>query len=133
MNSASPKRKQVKIGAITYARLVKAMIPGDLTCQELADETGLHLITVYQYARELHAAGAAHIVRYDADCRGRQLIKIYKIGEGRDAKRVAMSKAERQQRKRDRVKAQQHLAVIAGRGRFVQAANGRLRFEEVVA
>ena len=130
--SAKPKRKQVKIGALTYARLIKAMIPGDLTCQELADETGLHLLTVYQYTRELHAAGAAHIARYDTDCRGRSIIKVFKLGEGRDAKRQPMSKAERQQRVRDRVNTQRHLAVAAGRGRFVAAANGRLRFEEVL-
>jgi len=126
-------RKLIKVNAMAYAQLVKAMLPGELTCQELAEETGLHLVTVYQYTRELHAAGAAHIARFEPDARGRHIIKIYKIGAGRDAKRVAMTKAERQARVRERRKAEQQIAVMAGRGRFVQAANGRLRFEEVPA
>ena len=126
-------KKQIKVNAISYAHLVKAMMMGDMNCQELAEETGLHLTTVYQYTRELHAVGAAHIVRFDPDDRGRKLIKVYKIGEGKDAKRIPMTEAERQHRRRQLVKAQQQLAVVAGKGRYVLAANGRLRFEEVAA
>ncbi len=100
-----PKQKQVKVNAITYARLCAAMIPGDLTCQELAEETGLHLVTVYQYTRELLAAGAAHIVRYEPDCRGRHIVKIYKLGAGKSAKRVRLTGAQRQARSRAKRKA----------------------------
>lgn len=98
-------RKQVKVNAIAYAKMCAAMIPGDLTCQELADETGLHIVTVYQYTRELHASGAIHIVRYEADARGRHLVKIYKLGPGKDAKRVRLTQAERQARMRAKRKA----------------------------
>lgn len=97
--------KQIKMNAICYAQMCAAMIPGDMTCQELADETGLHLTTVYQYARELHRFGAAHIARYLPDARGRHLIKVYKLGQGRDASRKRLTHAERQQRLRDKRKA----------------------------
>jgi predicted ArsR family transcriptional regulator len=81
---------------MTQARLIKLMLPGDLDCKELAEETGLHYVTVLQYARELHLAGAAHICTWRADDRGRHLIKIYKIGEGKDSRRRKKTHAERQ-------------------------------------
>jgi len=98
-------RKQVKMGAVLYAQMCAIMLAGDLTCQEIADETGLHLVTVYQYTREMHRFGAAHIVRYEADARGRHIIKIYKLGKGRDATRTKLTQAERQKRMRDKRRA----------------------------
>ena len=41
------KRKCVKVNAMSYAILVKHMLDGIYTCQELAEMTGLHLTTVY--------------------------------------------------------------------------------------
>jgi hypothetical protein len=98
-------RKQVKMGAVLYAQMCALMLAGDLTCQEIADETGLHLVTVYQYTREMHRFGAAHIVRYEPDARGRHIIKIYKLGKGKDAPRIRMTQAERQKRMRDKRRA----------------------------
>jgi hypothetical protein len=98
-------RKQVKMGAVLYAQMCAIMLAGDLTCQEIADETGLHLVTVYQYTREMHRFGAAHIVRYEADARGRHIIKIYKLGKGRDATRAKLTQAQRQKRMRDKRRA----------------------------
>lgn len=97
--------KQVKINAILYAQMCAAMVNGDMSCQELAEETGLHYVTVLQYTREMHRFGAAHIVRYLPDCRGRHLIKVYKLGPGKDAQRVKLSPVERQRRTRAKRKA----------------------------
>lgn len=95
-------QKQVKVNAICYAHLVKNLMHGDMTCTELAEETGLHYTTVLQYARELHAVGAVHIARYDPDPKGRHIVKVYKLGEGKDAKRVRMTDYERQKKYRAR-------------------------------
>ena len=95
-------RRIVKINALTQAHLIKLLLDGDRTCQELAEETGLHYVTVLQYTRELHRAGAAYISHYEKDVRGRDMLKVYKIGKGRDAKRGKMSSAERQTRLRQR-------------------------------
>jgi hypothetical protein len=95
-------RKLVKINALAQAQLIKAMLDGTLTCQELAEETGLHYVTVLQYTRELHAAGAAHICCWEKDILNRDSIKVYKIGEGKDAKRERMSMAERAARYRSK-------------------------------
>lgn len=94
--------KQIKIGAITYAQLIKHMLPGIYSCTELAEITGLHVVTVYQYTRELHAAGAAHISSWEKDGWGRDKIKVYKIGPGQDAERHSLTRAQKNERYRDK-------------------------------
>lgn len=123
----------MKINAFLQAMLIKNLLDGEYNCQDLADITGLHYVTVQQYTRELHRAGAAYIARWEKDARGRDNIKVYKIGEGRDAKRQKLTAAERQQRLRDKRKAMELSQVMAGAARYVQAANGRLRVESVHA
>lgn len=121
----------IKINAFTQGVLIKNMLEGTYNCQELAEITGLHYVTVQQYTRELHRAGAAHISSWEKDARGRDVIKVYKIGVGKDAKREKLTGAQRQERSREKRKAQQLAQVMAGTARYVQAANGRLRFEVV--
>jgi predicted ArsR family transcriptional regulator len=89
-------KRMIKINAITQAHLIKLLLEGTYTCQELANETGLHYVTVLQYTRELHRAGAAHISGWEKDPRGRDLAKIYKLGEGNDKRRHRKSDAEKQ-------------------------------------
>jgi predicted ArsR family transcriptional regulator len=93
----SPKgKRQIKINAIMQAQLIKLLLEGTYTCAELAKMTGLHYVTVLQYTRELHRAGAAHIAAWEKDKRGRDLAKIYKLGEGTDKRRQKKTQAERQ-------------------------------------
>ena len=106
---AKPRRKQIKVGAITYAQLILHMLEGNHTCKELAELTGAHYVTVLLYARELHKAGAAHISGWEKDSRGRDIIKVYKIGADKDAKRQRMSQAKRQERYRAK---QAHLDLM---------------------
>jgi predicted ArsR family transcriptional regulator len=123
------KRIVRKINAVTQAQLIKLLLEGVYTCEQLAEETGLHYVTVLQYTRELHRFGAAHIASWEKDSRGRDVIKVYKLGAGRDAKREKLTPAQRQARTREKRKAQELAQVMAGGARYVQAANGRLRFE----
>ena len=97
-------KRQIKINAILQAQLIKLLMEGTYTCQELADETGLHYVTVLQYTRELHRIGAAHISGWEKDLRGRDLAKIYKLGEGRDKPRQRKTQAERQRAYRTKKK-----------------------------
>jgi hypothetical protein len=93
----NPKgKRQIKINAIMQAQLIKLLLEGTYTCAELAEMTGLHYVTVCQYTRELHRAGAAHISGWEKDPRGRDLSKIYKLGEGNDKRRQKKTQAERQ-------------------------------------
>ena len=135
MNPPIPKkgRKVIKVGAISYAHLIKELATGDMTCAELAEATGLHKLTVYQYCRELHAVGAVHIARYEADMRGRHNIKVYKLGEKRDAQRVRIPAKARQAQSRARKESAKLALVMAGKAQYVSSANGRKRFEMLEA
>ena len=96
MTNPPKNKRMIKINAILQAQLIKLLLEGTYTCQELADMTGLHYVTVLQYTRELHRAGAAHIAEWEKDWRGRDLSKIYKLGAGRDKPRQKKTQAERQ-------------------------------------
>lgn len=98
-----PKKRQrhVKVGAMSYALMVRLMLDGELSIRELAEQTGLHSVTVGQYTREMHRAGACYICAWQQDRRDRDTIRIYKIGVGKDAKRRKLSDRERQRRHRE--------------------------------
>ena len=81
--------RQVKMGAVSYGAMCKLMCEGTYSCAEIAEMTGLHYVTVLQYTREIHKAGAAHVASWETDSRGRDCVRIYKLGEGVDAKRKA--------------------------------------------
>lgn len=115
--STPPKNKGrsiVKINAFTKAKLIEAMLDGVYNCQELAEITGLHYVTVLHYTRELHRAKAAHICQWDKDSRGRDVVKIYRIGRGKDAKREKLTGAQRQARHREKKKAQEVAKIMMG-------------------
>lgn len=104
-------KRLIKINAITQARLIKLLLDGDLTCQELAEETGLHYTTVLRYTRELYLVGACFIQHYEKDRRGRDNSKVYKLGVGRDATRSKLTGAQRQARVRERRRTAQLLGL----------------------
>lgn len=99
------KKRQIKINAITQSRLIRLLLEGEYTCLELSELTGLHYVTVLQYTRELHRAGAAHISEWRKDRLNRDNVKIYKIGHSFDAKRMRLSDREKARRYRARKKA----------------------------
>lgn len=97
-----------------YAHLVKAMEPGELTCAELAEVTGLCKLTVYHYAKALHQAGMVHITEWRQDSRGRDSIIVYKLGRGKDAtrKRITSSQSSKAWRtKRAQIEMQRALCT----------------------
>lgn len=99
------KQRQIKMGAISYAKMVRLLLEGEYSCLELAELTGLHYVTVLQYTRELHRAGAAHISEWRKDKLDRDNVKIYKIGHSFDMKRARVSDREKARRYRVRKKA----------------------------
>jgi hypothetical protein len=123
------KRKLVKVNALAYANLVKALEDGDHTVRDLAEITGLQELTVYHYCRELHRVKAVHIAHYAEDARGYRTATVYKLGQGKDAKRPRFSDKERTARYRAKLKAQELVMVMGGQGQYVKSANGLMRFE----
>ena len=125
------KHKIVKMNAVAQAHLIKLLLEGAYTCKELAEQTGLHYVTVLQYCRELHEVGAAHICMWQKDARGRDAIKIYKLGEDKDRKRQKMSDAQRQQKYRDKIAQKKLQNVLMGKAEFIGHNNGEVGYREL--
>ena len=123
-------RKVVKVNAMSYAKLLSLLWDGGYTLQELAEETGLHVLTVSDYTKALYKEKMAHIAGWAPDARGRICCRVYKLGPGKDAKRQPLTKAERQAKRREKLKAAKVSAVLAGQGAFHARANGRIAFVE---
>jgi len=84
----------MKVNAMSYAMLIKLLMDGTRTAEELAQETGLHKQTVYDYTKELHKRKAVFIADWEKDNMGRDCMPIYMIGTDPDAKRTAMTRAQ---------------------------------------
>jgi hypothetical protein len=87
---------------MSFALLVREMLAGFYTCQELAERTGLHYVTVLTYTREMHKAGAAYIRAWRMNEKRQYVLKVYGIGDMQDARkpRAALTPAQRTQRYR---------------------------------
>ena len=85
----------VKVNAMSYAILIKLLMEGTRTAAELAEETGLHKATVYDYTREMHKVKAVHIACWEKDSMGRECMPVFMIGDKPDAKRTRLTQAER--------------------------------------
>ena len=94
----------VKVNAIMQAELLSLLIKGVYTCKELAERSGAHYKTVLSYCKELHKRKVIHICMWINDGQGRELVRIYKLGEAADVVRKKPSAAERQRKYRERKK-----------------------------
>lgn len=122
------RRRVVKVNALSYALLIKLMLDGTYTCRELAEETGLHVTTVYDYTRALHSASAAHICTWEKDTRGRDSMPVFMLGAGRDKRRHTDTAAQRQAKARAKRKALEMQQVMSGQGEYTMQKNGRLKY-----
>lgn len=113
----SPMRKgikQAKINALSFAKLTALMLDGGMTRQEMAEETGLHYVTVLRYCRALRKEGILRIDGWRLDARGRMNIRTYKLGTGPDAKQPIKSVSEIAKDYRARKKMKEMIQRMAG-------------------
>ena len=94
----------MKVNAMSYAHLVKMLMEGTRTADELSEETGLHKNTIYQYTRELHKVNAVHIACWEQDALGRDCKPVFMIGAKPDAKRHKLTALQRSTNYRARKK-----------------------------
>jgi hypothetical protein len=99
-------RKQIKVNAMSFAILVREMLAAELTCEELAEQTGLHYVTVLHYTREMHKAGSAYIAAWRMNHLKQYVLKVYGVGSRADVDkpRKAMTPAQRTQKYRAKLK-----------------------------
>jgi hypothetical protein len=99
----------VKINAFTFTRLIGLLMEGTRTMQELADDTGLHYVTVQSYCRAMFAQRVIHIAAYAGV--GRDACRVYKLGRGENARRRRKSRKDITRDYRARVAARRPLPI----------------------
>jgi len=108
------RSKKVRLNATLNAKMIKMLLYGEATVQELSDETGLGPETISRYCRELHKIKAAHIVGWGKSTRGADTTAIWKLGRGVDVPRAVKPSTERSKAWRQRQKQLQIIQRMAG-------------------
>lgn len=106
--------KRVRLSHLTTAKVIKALLEGSSTAHDLAEASGLHIITVYEFMRAMRKLRVAHICGWDQDSLGRDAIAVFAIGPGKDVRRRAMSRAQISRRYRDRLAIRGMTLAIVG-------------------
>lgn len=91
---------QHKVNQDTYGRLFRMLLDDPCTAHELAEETGLHIVTAQSLMRTLKKHKVVHISAWEPDRLGRDATPVYKLGDGKNKARRRMTHAERQARHR---------------------------------
>ena len=110
-----------KVNQDTYARLISALLDDPCTCFELAEETGLHLVTVQSLIRCFRKHKLVHVSAWDVDKKGRAAVAVYSFGRGKSKPRPKKTGAERTAAYRARKVAEKfnsQLAQIVKKGEF---------------
>jgi predicted ArsR family transcriptional regulator len=95
-----------KVNQEIYAKLIKFLMNNDATLSQIADKTGLHVITVGNLMQTFRKHKLVHVCDWLPDRMGRDATMVIRWGAGRDVKRFRMSGKERQRLCRERKKAQ---------------------------
>lgn len=109
-----PLNKFRKINHLVLAQTVKLLLDGPATAHEVAEHTGIHIVTAQEWMRGLRKEGAVHISGWIADGLGRDTTAVYQLGKGRDKPRHRFTPAERQARYRARKRQLNTQAIITG-------------------
>jgi hypothetical protein len=91
-----------------YAESIKYLISNDVTINKFSKFTGFNASKSGRILRAFYKYNLIHISDWEQDRRGRDSIKIYKWGKGKDAKRFKMTDAEKQRRRRELLRKIKH-------------------------
>lgn len=109
MQATDNLKKPVKLGALSMAKVISALLDGPCSVPELMGLSGLSSNTVHEYMRALRKEGVVHIGAWEKDATGRESLRIFKFGPGKDVPRTKKSKAQIAKECRLRKKAAQRI------------------------
>ena len=108
----TPRRAR-KVNAMSFATLMRLLVEGTRTCRELAQETGLHTPTVYDYMSYLHKYRVVHVCTWEGV--GRNAQRIFMLGDGTDAPRPKKTRQQIHQEYRARKSMADLLSRMVGK------------------
>lgn len=83
--TAPIRRVHVKLNAVMFTMMLEELMAGPCRAQDLADYTGMSMLTVQRTIRVMHRRKVIHIKAWEKDVRGAWTCKVYQLGEGKDA------------------------------------------------
>jgi hypothetical protein len=107
----TPRRAR-KVNAMSFAHLMRLLMEGTRTSRELAAETGLHPLTVYDYTAYLRKYHVVHICTWEGE--GRSAQRVFMLGDLPDAPRPKKSRKQIHDEYRARKSMQNVLKRMAG-------------------
>lgn len=87
-------KKPVRLGAMSMAKITRALLDGPCSIGELRLASGLSTNTLHEYMRALRKEGVVHISGWERDAMGRESLRVYSLGFGKDVGRQKKSKAQ---------------------------------------
>lgn len=79
---------QVRLNHVLTARMIRMLLDEPCTCKDLADETGLRILTVWAFIRALRKEGLVRIAVWERSGASTNVnVRAYKMEPGRDAPR----------------------------------------------
>lgn len=94
MSPTDNLKKPVRLGAMSMAKITRALLDGPCSVSELRMASGLSVNTLHEYMRALRKEGVVHISGWERDAMGRESLRVYKLGFGKDVARRKKSKAQ---------------------------------------
>lgn len=93
MQATDDLSKPVRLGALSMAKITRALLDGPCSINELKLVSGLNISTLHEYMRALRKEGVVHICGWERDSTGRESLRVFKLGNDKDAPRAKKSKA----------------------------------------
>jgi DNA-binding transcriptional ArsR family regulator len=113
MQAADDLNRPVRLGPLSVAKIMRALFDGPCTVPELQEASGLSVSTLYEYLRALRKEGVVHVCAWEKDATGRESLRVFKLGPGKDAPRQRKSKAQIARECRERKSVANMLRLIA--------------------
>jgi DNA-binding IclR family transcriptional regulator len=103
-----------KVNYTATAIVLRTLMEGPASVDELVEAAGLHRVTTYSFMRVLRAHQVVHIAAWEPDRLGRDVMPVFALGAARDRPRRRLTVAQRQAASRARKKMREMEAAIAG-------------------
>jgi hypothetical protein len=94
MQAVDDLTRAVRLGPLSVAKLMRALLDGPCSMPELQHTSGLSINTLHGYMRALRKEGVVHISGWEKDATGRDSLRVFKLGAGKDAPRRRKPKAQ---------------------------------------
>jgi hypothetical protein len=94
MQTTDDLSKPVRLGAMSMAKVTRALLDGPCSVRELQTISGLSNTTLHEYMRALRKEQVVHICAWEKDATGRESLRVFKLGAGKDVPRGKKTKAQ---------------------------------------